>query len=329
MRQYYLSYIRFFSVFFVVLSHSFAPYSAWNWISNDEDSFFSISNKIIDPFVSMMPLLTFLSGYLYYTIRFKYVSFISFFLKKFERLIVPMIFFGIIYYLLFENNKSLSLHTINTILSGYSIMWFCNMLFLCFVISYPITKYIKNIYFQMMILLLSFGLIYINTPSILGLNYFTKLFFYFYFGFIFSEIVSKYSVYNYKKLIIILCILFIINYLLFEYNILFEVNNRLIKVLSGNILRVSFILFIILLLRRYEPKLKYSKSFHFLDMNSFGCYIFHYPIIVFIYKTRFIGLNSLNQYWVFPIGAFIIATVIAYLLTYLFRKSKIGLYMLG
>jgi fucose 4-O-acetylase-like acetyltransferase len=329
MKQLYLSYIRIGAVIFVILSHAFAPYEAWNWISNDLNSFFSITNKIIGPFVSMMPLLTFVSGYLFYTIRFKYISFKYLLKKKFERLIVPMIFFGIIYYLLFEKTNSFGVASINTILSGYSILWYCNMLFLCFIVAYPITKYIKNTYLQFMILFVSFGLIYINVPFVLGLNYLTKLFFYFYFGFVFSELVSKYRTFNLNTIILILGSLFAVAYALYEYNSISELNNRLIKVLSGNMLRISFILFIILLLRSFESQLKYSRFLQFLDVNSFGCYVFHYPIIYFLYKTQFIDLNFLKNYWFFPITVFMIATIVAYLVTYFFRKSKIGLYMLG
>lgn len=92
MRYLYLSYIKIFAVFFVVLSHAFGPNGSWNWVVNEENSFFSISNKIIEPFVSMMPILTFVSGFLYYKIRKNYASFDYLIKKKFERLIVPMIF---------------------------------------------------------------------------------------------------------------------------------------------------------------------------------------------------------------------------------------------
>jgi len=323
MRQLYLSYIRIGAVIFVVLSHAFAPYGAWNWIINDENSFFSIFNKVIDPFVSMMPLLTFISGFLFYTIRYKYISFINIFKKKFERLIIPMIFIGTIYYLLFET--TFSIHMINSILSGYSILWYCNMLFLCFVVAYPITKYIKTVYLKLLILLISFGLVSINAPAILGLNYLSKLFFYFYFGFIFSESVSKYKPLNSNILLFFLFVIFLINYILYEYNSIYEVNSKLIKVLSGNTLRICFLLFIVLLLRKYEQNFIVK----FLDQNSFGCYVFHYPVLYFLYKTESFEINSFNHYWLFPVCVFAISTVVAYTSTYFFRKSKFGLYLLG
>jgi len=327
MRQLYLSYIRIGAVIFVVLSHAFAPYGAWNWIINDENSFFSIFNKVIDPFVSMMPLLTFISGFLFYTIRYKYISFINIFKKKFERLIIPMIFIGTIYYLLFET--TFSIHMINSILSGYSILWYCNMLFLCFVVAYPITKYIKTVYLKLLILLISFGLVSINAPAILGLNYLSKLFFYFYFGFIFSESVSKYKPLNSNILLFFLFVIFLINYILYEYNSIYEVNSKLIKVLSGNTLRICFLLFIVLLLRKYEQNFKYTLIVKFLDQNSFGCYVFHYPVLYFLYKTESFEINSFNHYWLFPVCVFAISTVVAYTSTYFFRKSKFGLYLLG
>lgn len=331
MRHSFLSYIRIISVVFVVLSHAFAPYGAWDWIKSDKSSFFSISNAIIEPFVSMMPLLTFLSGFLFFTIQNKYPSFKYLFKKKFERLIVPMVFFGIVYYLLFENMPILNLHTINTILSGYIILWYCNMLFLCFLVAYPITKYIKSNYLKLTILLVSFILIYINFPAILGLGSLHRLFFYFYSGFLFSEIVSKYEydVTYFNKPIVFFGVLFIISYLLYEYNTLTDLNNKLIKVLFGNTLRISFISFTVLLFRRFESQLKYSSFVKFLDQNSFGCYIFHYPVIYFLYKNIFFNSSLLSHYWYFPIVSFVTATIVAYFVTYYFRKTKIGLYFLG
>lgn len=328
MKYTYLSYIRILAIIFVVFYHSYCPYGQWGWIKTARSSF-EIINHFLEPFVAMMPLLTFISGFLFYSIRYKYTSFNYLLKKKFERLIIPMILIGTIYYLMFESTLSISIHTINSILSGYGVLWYCNMLFLCFVVAYPITKHIKTAYLKLLILLISFGLIYINVPAILGLNSLTHFFFYFYFGFVFSELVSKYKTLSSKKVVVIIGVLFVVNYILYEYNSIFEMNSKLMKILSGNILRISFILFIVLLLKKYEPKLKYTSVVRFLDQNSFGCYVFHYPVLYFLYKTKLFEISSLNHYWYFPVCVFTISTVVAYAGTYLFRKSKVGVYLLG
>lgn len=329
MKQIYLSYIRIFGVFFVIISHAFAPYGSWHWIENNENSFFGLTNKIIEPFVSMMPLLTFSSGFLFETIRYKYNSFNYLLKKKLERLIVPMILIGTIYYFMFENTLGINITVINSILSGYSILWYCNMLFLCFIVAYPITKFIKNWYIKILILFFFLVLIYINVPAILGINYLAKLFFYFYLGFIFSELIPKYKILSFTNTYFLLFIIFVINYTLYEYYLIYNINNKLIKILSGNTLRIAFMLFVILVLKKNEQNFTYSPIVKFLDQNSFGCYIFHYPIVYFLYKTQLVALSTLFHYWFFPVCTVIIAAILAYLVTYLLRKSKVGLYLFG
>ena len=240
-----------------------------------------------------------------------------------------MLIFGMVYYCLYEINLDLNFNTINTLLSGYGILWYLNMLFWCFIVAYPISKKVKSNYFQLFILLISFALIYVKCPAVMGLDNFCRMFFYFYFGTLFSETILKHKVWSSKILIAIVGVIFLVSYFIYEYNVFCDMNNQKIKFITGNSLRISFILFVIILIRSFEKKLNYNFIIKYLDENSFGCYIFHYPIIYFLYKSNITMINSFHNNWLFPVISFFSAVIISYQFTYYLRRLKVGCFLLG
>ena len=67
----------------------------------------------------------------------------SFVWKKFKRLIIPMLFFGCIYYFcfFFDKDSFSVLSFVKTLLSGCGHLWFLPMLFWCFIAIWVIDHY--------------------------------------------------------------------------------------------------------------------------------------------------------------------------------------------
>lgn len=100
----------------------FKPVEAYGWIADFLHSF-------------RMQVIIFIAGYVYsYQISLgKNESLKNIVVKKFKRLILPSVFFSLIYFFLFCDFERYTVgSTLVTILSGAGHMWFLPMLFWCF-----------------------------------------------------------------------------------------------------------------------------------------------------------------------------------------------------
>ena len=118
----------------IVIGHSFAIYSGSWSIPEYIDSidWYKYINPLFINF--QLPAFVFISGYLYEAKKYKVFE-AGFVLKKFKRLMIPALIFSILYYFLFNFDKSeISLvSSLIGILSGEGHLWFLPMLFWCFV----------------------------------------------------------------------------------------------------------------------------------------------------------------------------------------------------
>ena len=131
-------------VVLVVFYHAFAIYSGgWDPIDGfPEIRAYWWLDKLSYAF--MLELFVFISGYVFgYQVRIKGKNYLlgkKLFVNKFKRLIIPSIFFSLLYLLLFQNVNQPIGETLYDILSGVAHMWFLPMLFWCFVGVWLINK---------------------------------------------------------------------------------------------------------------------------------------------------------------------------------------------
>ena len=135
---YEIAFCRPILIILLVLYHSFVIYTgAWDvpkgvvsihpyaWVADVAYSF-------------MLPMFFFISGYVWgwqWRIKGNSDSFMSLLKKKFLRLYLPCLFFGVFYIVLFEKDQDLW-RNIYTLISGVGHLWFLPVLFWCFVISW-------------------------------------------------------------------------------------------------------------------------------------------------------------------------------------------------
>ena len=135
MRDSFLSYLRTFGVLFFVFSSFLCLHGAWRRFDVPDNSVPAMTALLLNPYLAMMPLLTFSSGYLFNLMFSKYKSYAMLIENKAQRLIIPVLVFGELYSLVVNTTVNFDQNYINKLLSGYYILWYCNMLFWCFVIA--------------------------------------------------------------------------------------------------------------------------------------------------------------------------------------------------
>ena len=99
-----------------------------------------------------MPLFVCLSGYLYQskTHEDRYTKFSLFIKNKFLRLIVPYLFWGLLQLLIFPATTNLSM-----MYTGVLHLWFLLMMFILFVIMWPLRRWTSNAPFLIVLLILT------------------------------------------------------------------------------------------------------------------------------------------------------------------------------
>lgn len=188
--------LRVYAVLTLVAWHSYCSYICWGIAETPMSSIYTDIFLFLAPDANM-PLFTFISGYLfYYLLKEKqhYNSLRSFISNKTHRLLIPFIILGTLTNVL-SYNKSI----IDIFYGKPNHLWFCLMLFYCFVICYIIeTKFSSQI--NKLLMCISFlgafimhsiktgGPLTINSP--LGIFLPMYYYSYFYFGFL---------VYQYKE----------------------------------------------------------------------------------------------------------------------------------
>lgn len=306
----YIDSIRTLGILFVVVFHTYII-----CFSNSEVLVY------LSPFAAMMPLITFISGYLFRMLYNEghYKSFKMFVIKKAKRLLIPMFAFSFLYI----NYKSLNLKTIDLVLNGVGPLWFLIMLFWNFLFAFLFYNCIdmisdkrKYTILMMLSLLFFFILIYIPLPEHFGINAFSNYLFYFILGGVISE--NRDIIYKYtnKEMSLFLLILFIPLYMVCMHVIPM---NHVGKVIGGNMIRLSVLLVLPLFCYYFQSHINvFLKP---INKFSFGIYLIHSFILLILNNNFPLIIHN-------PLFVFLIAFAISYLITKLSIKTQIGEFLM-
>lgn len=337
--------IRLVLILLLVLYHAFAVYcGAWDmpegvtsvkaywWIASLAYSF-------------MLETFVFLSGYVYgFQVRTKYngaIDFRSTVVNKSKRLLIPSVFFSILYILCFNLRKDVGItQYVYDVLNGAGHMWFLPMLFWCFVALFIVEKLHLSAKTVLILALAASMLSLFTLPFRISSAAYYFLFFYI------GYVLQRFDVQVVLKIKPKTVLLFAVSYLgvfllskisLNEKAVLDIAQESLInKVISSLLNRVSTLAYSILgvgfiysLVNCILRNNNISLNTRILKLSGycFGVYIFQQFILkIIMYNDRMIAL--FGSYWL-PWVAFIIALVVSILISSALLKTKVGRFLIG
>lgn len=276
-----------------------------------------------------MPLLMFVSGSLFFTLKHndgKYNSFVFFIVNKIKRLLLPTILWGGVFSISFGENID-----VIRLLSGWNHLWFLPSLFWCFIVAFfLLTPMQANRKISVVFLLISLFLTFVPFPEMLGLDAFSWYFFYFLLEVFYSINKSIIVVFWEKNKIALLSISFL---LLLIYVVC---NNDYLKSMMPDIpstylklLKKLLVPLIILtfcwLVCKFTISHKLPQWFLVLDKYSFGCYIFHMWLMWLVFRYNFYDIRvfAASHYIVFPLMYGALSFVISMGICFLLKSNKI------
>lgn len=313
-----VTYLRVFAITSLVLWHSYCSYTSWGIGNSPLDHFYRVAFLFITP-IANMPLFTFLSGYLFFYLlnnKHKYTTFNDFLRNKTNRLLIPYLLLGFVINLTqIGRGKPL----IPMLYGAPNHMWYCLMLFNCFMICWIVEKKCGARYNYILAFLSAFfvfivGKRYLSEHSLWGVWMVAYFYCFFYLGYI----TYKYAEYIFPVAIrntIILIVAFVCS--------------ALLSIRFNHIAGLSSAIFVILLvsvtrrIKRNPPR-----WMEIVAKYSFGIYVFHQWIIWNV--TRYSPMQSIIQehYILFPVTLYVCVFTISLLFTHLSLKTRIGRYLL-
>ena len=143
-RRYDIELLRIFAMLSIVMGHCFAIYGVWETSLSLDRSTESFVYRGVNPLLIYwaLPIFTAISGYLigyrgvFTSGSFNYKAFIW---KKAKRLYFPAVFFSLLYALLFHREVFYDIRLLSRVfIDGQGHLWFLCMLFLLYVLAYPV-----------------------------------------------------------------------------------------------------------------------------------------------------------------------------------------------
>ena len=259
--------------------------------------------------------------------------------KKFKRLIIPMLFFGIIYYFCFKfesENFGISDFLV-ALLSGCGHLWFLPMLFWCFIAIWTIDHYkLSSIYTLIALALLSMAPIPKMPFGFARLPHFV---FYVYLGYylwtkrdyIFSKFLTRKWIFLLWSLYVFLVI--ILHTVIPDIESTAQMFLKVMRLGFLNLLKllISCVGIIALYIsvcyfctnKNYVPKQWIVRA----SDNCYGIYVYHQFILVYLYYHTSLDMeyNQLIVPWV----GLVVSLSISYIFTRLTLKTRIGRYLIG
>lgn len=315
-----INYLRFYAILSIVIWHCFVcPLTCWNLIeSNHGQSIIQQVASFLIPNANM-PLFTFISGFLFaYACEKKnnYQQFISFIKNKINRLVIPFFILGTVVCISAPERE------LSQIIWGEgSHLWYCMMLFWCFVIGWILNK-INNKTLWLVVSLASLGIVlicYSNWSMIkMPLGIHNALFYFCYFALGQLTYLKISDIEEHKYIIIIsLSVLLILS-------IYFHVGRLII------LFKELLLIYVLFFIAKYIPA-RYAKKSTFVSVickYSFGIYVFHEWISWIMYHQSYL-IEILNKSPYLTVTIFtILDFFISFLITHYSLKSKIGRYLL-
>lgn len=327
-----IDFIKGFGILSVVLGHTTAIY-AGNWENpfKEGNIFFNLIGNLVVTY--HMPLFILISAYL--SAEKKITSFKQFILKRTKRLLLPYIFFGILYLLIFSGELSYSSIALKLFQGDVGHLWFLYALFFIQIVApifgqnliWNVQK--RKIVFTISILIGLYLTSYVigkYTHYSFGIHRVSKFLIFYYFGLCFYfnkteiiKLINQYIVY----LVFCFTSLFVIKFFIYNLDILLLSNNlkNILYPFFYFALAVSGLTIIFVI----SDKIKFGNHQLILKLGLFsmGIYLFHQFFIKFIIEY-FDKINYHNSILLVctSLTVSILASVIA---TLLLRKFKLGL----
>lgn len=231
----------------------------------------------LDIFIGLvqMPMFVFLSGYLFglqYR-KGRYIDFAHLIKKKTQRILAPLLVFGMAYYLLIPSVILEHVVWFNSI--GH--LWFLEMLFECFILQWCVRKVKAT---KQLILAVAMSVVSTKVPLLFGVNTLCIYFVYFNLAFLFAVKNRAFdSLWGgklmYLVLVLSLASVYVINGILIGEDATFiHFSFRIYKMVVS--------LFLCIFLMRLFSSFTHQQFslLNSLDQTSFGIYLIH-PFIMF------------------------------------------------
>lgn len=339
---YEVSIIRPTIIFLLVVLHSFAKIAAGGGKTNDYQlaTVYQWFCWLISGF--RIETIALIAGYV-----FAYQSldlnrsykFGPFLWKKFKRLIIPMLVFGLIYYLCFYfDSDSFEMKSfLVTLFSGCGHLWFLPMLFWCFLAIWFIDRFKLSSWFTLILLA---AITIIPTPSLpLGLGKLPHFLFFVYAGYflwtkrdwLIKHYLNVATICTFWFVYVILVVIThtILPTYLPEMTIL---QKGLILIVSGMVkilMSCCGIMALYLMVCKTTTKEGYRPKQWVIEAsdNCYGVYVYHQFILVFLYF--FTPLVSVCHPLLVPWIGLVVIFFVSLLLTKLTLKTRFGRFLIG
>ena len=306
--------LRVYAIIVLVAWHSYCPYTSWNLASSPLVRYNNIIFGILAP-TANMPLFTFLSGYLFYYLHKecgKYQDYKGFLKNKARRLFIPYLVLGFV----INMTQFQRMHPIDLFWGTPNHMWYCLMLFYCFIICWFVEKKIGS-WLNYILAIASFVFVLYHGGQYLGrfpFGLYMPAYFYFFFYLGYWSYRHRDVLFKRTALLPMLLLLYLLS---------LKLNG------GGYFSGVSASLFIIaLLILANRITIEPPDWIRTISKYSFGIYVFHQWIIWNVTHWRpMIGLMN-NHYVLFPIILFVSAFLVSTLLTHFSMKTKAGRFLL-
>lgn len=312
-------------IFFLITYHSMAMFNGnWAFPPGYTGGDYSVYKWIARfSYSVMLESFVFISGFLF-ALQIPHYIFKDLLKRKFFRLMVPCLVWGMVYELLFRKAGE----NVFSIVNGVGHLWFLPMLFWCFIAGYFIFKYISNPFLVLSItLLLIVFSFFCFVPF--GMGYACKYLFYFalgYYCFLFKKnIIKRGGKWKYIFLVgCVYCFTFILYYWVKGCEwIGSSLATSLISFILSVIYKCSGILGIYLLINlRIRHGMHLSSGVYILSGCTFGIYIFHQMVLEYLYYHT--GVPEYTGLVFLPFIGMILAFGISILLTFILQRTSVG-----
>ena len=289
-------------------------------------------------FAFTLEAFVFLSGYLFAFQRItlqRTDGFWKLTSNKLKRLILPSIIFSVLYFVLFFEYKGLS-DAMYSIINGCGHMWYLPMLFWCFLGGWLLEQIkIKDGWKIAFLVVLNLFTIII-LPFRLSSAF--SFMVYFYSGFLFYKYADKIKPLITLKRMVVIWLVFVIFFVVFRplrdvlvtnnsqsmyLKLMVYVGNNACQLLYASVGLIAFYGTTVYFTQHHQL----SETTKKIAACCFGIYLFQQFVLQLLYyKTNF--PLWVGPYWL-PWCGFFFASVIAFILSTLLIKTKVGKFLIG
>lgn len=312
--------LRCYAVLSLVVWHSICVYVGWtSFLPDISESvsgtyitkFYRYASRVLIPYANM-PLFTAISGFVYAYLRSqgKYQNIKDFFKKKVKRLLIPYFIIGTLVVFTIADWNPISI-----LYGDAHHLWYCAMLFWCFVFI----RLYENVPSIVKFLMLAIGVVFnfISIPNdfnILGFFTGAKFFPFFILGYYLPSYLSKLQVGGAKIIIVLIWMICVIS----------------AEFIGGNtFIFLRSIMFVLFLFAIVPTNIKVGNFVTKISSYSFGIYVFHEWILWNVAHIDALHPFIIEHQVLYPLIAFVLTLSISILLTKYSLKTKVGKFLLA